>query len=111
MEGDIAIDGFAKDAPILVPKKVLQRLGAVVDCDTGVAAFVKLAPGIPAQLEESPDGGHFYMSLVGDLPEQRVQGPAELHNPKMICNHLSEWSTACVAACQGSDLRPDGCAE
>ena len=62
IEGDIAINGFEKDVPILVSKKVLKKLGAVVDCDTGVAVFVKLAPGIPVQLEEPPDGGHYYMA-------------------------------------------------
>ncbi|CAK0887957.1 unnamed protein product [Prorocentrum cordatum] len=111
MEGDIAIDGFAKDVPILVSKKVLKKLGAVVDCDTGVAVFVKLAPGIPAQLEESPDGGRCYMSLVGDLLEQSVQDLAELQNFKTICNHLSEWSRASAAACQGSDVGADERAE
>ncbi|CAK0796441.1 unnamed protein product [Prorocentrum cordatum] len=111
MEGDISINGFAKEVPILVSKKVLKKLGAVVDCDTGVAVFVKLARGVSIQLEESPDGGHYYMSLVDDLLEQKVRDPAKLQNFKMICNHLSEWSTACVAACQGPDLSPDVCAE
>ncbi|CAK0873360.1 unnamed protein product [Prorocentrum cordatum] len=90
-EGYIAIDGFAKDVPILVSKKVLKKLGAVIDCDTGVAVFVKLAPKTPVQLEESPDGGHYYMSLVDDVLEDRVQGPVRLQNFKNISQHVSEW--------------------
>eukprot|EP00959_Pyramimonas_sp_CCMP1952_P052706 1101967-Pyramimonas_sp.AAC.1 len=97
-EGDIAINGFAKDAPILVSKKVLKKLGAVIDCDAGVAVFVKLAPNILAQLEESPDGGHYYMSLVGDILEHRVQGPVRLQNFKKISQHVSEWGMPDPAA-------------
>ena len=79
-EGDIAINGFAKDVPILVTKKVLKKLGAVIDCDTGVAVLMKLAPDTPVQLEESRAGCHYYLSLVDDLLEQKVEDPAKLHN-------------------------------
>ena len=52
---------------------------------------MKLAPDVPVQLEESPNGGRYYMSLVDDLLEQRVQDPARLQNFRTICRHLSEW--------------------
>ncbi|CAK0836529.1 unnamed protein product [Prorocentrum cordatum] len=100
-EGDIAINGFAKDVPILVSKKVLKKLGAVIDCDTGVAVFVKLAPNIPVQLEESPDGGHYCMSLVDDILEHRVQDPARLQNFRRISQHVSEWGRPDTAAAVG----------
>ncbi|CAK0895531.1 unnamed protein product, partial [Prorocentrum cordatum] len=108
MEGDIAINGFSKDVPILVSKKVLKKLGAVVDCETGVTVFVKLAPDIPVQLEESPDGGHHYMSLVDDLLEQRIRDQNQLRNFKTICENISEWDSRPVAAvCQGPDSSSD----
>ncbi|CAK0788217.1 unnamed protein product, partial [Prorocentrum cordatum] len=99
VQGDIAIDGFAKDAPILVSKQVLKKLGAIVDCDAGVAVFVELAPGAPVQLEESPDSGHYYMSLVGDLLEQWVQGPTELQNFIENGRHIPEWGWQ-VCSCE-----------
>ncbi|CAK0870312.1 unnamed protein product [Prorocentrum cordatum] len=111
-QGDIAINGFSKDVPILVSKKVLKKLGAVVDCETGVAVFVKLAPDIPVQLEESPDGGHYYMSLVDDLLEQRVRDQNQLRNFKTICENMREWDRKPVAAvCQGPDSSSDVRAE
>ena len=90
MQGDITINGFTKDVPILVSKQVLKRLGAVIDCDTGVAVFVKLAPGAPVQLEESPDGGHYYMSLVDDLLAQKVKDATQLRDFFQFSKHLSE---------------------
>ncbi|CAK0903376.1 unnamed protein product, partial [Prorocentrum cordatum] len=111
VEGDIAINGFSKDVPILVSKKVLKKLGAVVDCETGVAVFVRLAPDIPVQLEESPDGGHYYLSLVDDLLEQRVK-QSQLRNFKTICESMREWDRQPAAAvCQGPDSSSDDRAE
>ncbi|CAK0792581.1 unnamed protein product [Prorocentrum cordatum] len=100
-EGDIAINGFAKDVPILVSKKVVKKLGAVIDSDTGVAVFVELAPNAPVQLEESPDGGHCYMSLVDDILEHRVQDPVKLQNFRKISQHVSEWGRPDPAAFMG----------
>ncbi|CAK0871003.1 unnamed protein product, partial [Prorocentrum cordatum] len=112
VEGDIAINGFSKDVPTLVSKKVLKKLGAVVDCETGVAVFVKLAPDIPVQLEESPDGGHYYLSLVDDLLEQRVKDQNQLRNVKTICEIMREWDCQPVAAVrQGPDSSSDDRAE
>ena len=63
--GDIAINGLDKsNVPILVSKKVRKKLGAAIDCETGVTFFVKFAPTSPVMLEESPDKGHYYLSLV-----------------------------------------------
>ena len=64
---------------------------------------MKLAPGIPVQLEESPDGGHYYMSLVDDLLEQRVKDPAELQVFFQICSHPSEWGKQSTAASKGPE--------
>ena len=105
-EGDIAINALAKDVPILVSKKVLKKLGAIVDCDTGVAVFVKLAPDVPVQLEESPGGGHYYMSLVDDFLDQRVRDPARLQNFRTICRHLQGWAESSAAAGQDSEPEP-----
>ncbi|CAK0885734.1 unnamed protein product [Prorocentrum cordatum] len=102
VQGDVAIGDFAKDVPILV-FEMLEKLGAVVDGDAGVAAFAKLAPGAPVQHEEPPDGGHYYMSLAHDLLEQNVKDPAELQKLIEIGRHISERGRKSAAASQESE--------
>ena len=53
--------------------------------------------------EESPDGGHHYLSLVGDLLERKVKDPAMLQSLFQIGRQLSEWGRQSVATSKGLD--------
>ena len=76
-EGDISINGFEKDVPILISKRVMARLGAVLDCSNGVVYFTKISMQ-PVQLEEHDN--HYYMSLVDDLLANKVTDEKKLEN-------------------------------
>lgn len=73
---------------IWVSKRVLAKMGAIIDLEHGFAVFVYLDPSVAVKLEGSPDGGHYYMSFVQDLLSQQVSSRECLANLERMAEQL-----------------------